>query len=482
MPIRKKLQPRPNPPAANIRTFLGGKVSKASAVRNDVKNGKPQDVATTISTKTPGSQKRKLDEDDGGETILPKQKKVQFAKPPAVEISNEAAAKGKIIDGSKSKKRKSRDEEESFGTPAKRLAQDQDGAEEKLPQTLQDLLSLHGHLLRALTLHYAHNGPSSPAELGMLMANTTRLWKKRTVSKSDIRRLLALYELSLESSSSSKQPQVVDLKDGKFRLYAFGSCAPNPRINLEYVGSSTMFDEQILQKAFHEHLIALYTYSGLHPHLAFLQGPLEKFPLLALITSAQEATRQTKTQQRLTSILKPAPPTQSTSSEKTSPTQNEKTASASDDLTTRKSSLLSRIQQRNHARLNTPTPTSTQILRRHALGRLEEVIHTLNMMQRLKNPGGKMKRVSFAVEQAVQTVRDSARVPIAAEEVRACLGILSEDGNGSGWCKLVKHGEVEAMVLEGQGIKGEEGRKLVERLREGEERGLDLGLRKLSVN
>ncbi|KAL2057675.1 hypothetical protein ABVK25_002059 [Lepraria finkii] len=62
----------------------------------------------------------------------------------------------------------------------------------ELPDELQDLVNLHSSFLTALSLHYAHNGSMTPADLRNLGPGVERAWRKRRVTTDDIRRILAL--------------------------------------------------------------------------------------------------------------------------------------------------------------------------------------------------------------------------------------------------------------------------------------------------
>lgn len=55
----------------------------------------------------------------------------------------------------------------------------------QLPAELLNLLALHSSFLTALSLHYAHNGTSTPADLRDLTASITLVWKQRQVTYDD---------------------------------------------------------------------------------------------------------------------------------------------------------------------------------------------------------------------------------------------------------------------------------------------------------
>lgn len=468
MPAGQKLRSRPNPPA-DIRKLLGAKVKKGIA------------TPETNDVKVVG-RKRKLVDDE--EEHLPQAKRSNTSVCDPVKPSLN------------SRKRKAPEEDgEIEGVSRKAL---KDRAEAGLPQSLQDIVDLHSCLLKALSLHFAHHGATAPAELSTLLASATRLFKKRELAKDDVRRVLALDEISVEESMSSS-PEI-RFKKGKLRLSQFG--AGRPRISIEYIGddskhsrAASTFDEQSLQLSFLQHITTLHSSSDKFEHLRFLNGAIENFPLIRCEAPAQETAHRVKAKQRRAEILSTAILAQPKYSELPTPPSTPDLCSP--ELNSRKSSLLSRIQARQLAKAGTYQPTASDILRSHALGRLEEVISTLRMMHKLKSRGGKMTKVSFSMEQLDQTIRDSARVPLGGAEVRMCLRIIAEESS-SGWVKLIKGVGVgdgtEFVVLEGLGLQGDEARRWIKGLETRREDilkmegdgmkhvGLDIGLKKLCVS
>ncbi|KAL9624977.1 MAG: hypothetical protein Q9160_000706 [Pyrenula sp. 1 TL-2023] len=468
MPVRQKLRSRPNPPG-DIRKLLGGKVKKGIATP---KTGDPKVAGT----------KRKLVDDDVEHLPQAKRSNTSICDPVKSNLN--------------SRKRKAPEEDGEVEGVARKARKDK--AETGLPQSLQDIVDLHSCLLKAISLHFAHHGPTAPAELSTLLASATRLYKKREIVRDDIRRLLALDEISIEESISDCSKIV--FKKGKLRLSQFG--AGRPRISIEYIGNNSKcntaasaFDEQSLQLSFLQHITTLHSSSKKVEHLQFLNGAIEGFPLIRYEALVQEATHRAKAKQRRAEILSAATLAQPKQSELPTPPSTPDLCPP--ELNSRKSSLLSRIQARQLAKAGTHQPTASEVLRSHALGRLEEVIGTLRMMHKLKSRGGKMTKVSFSMEQLDQTIRDSARVPLGGDEVKMCLRILAEE-SASGWVKLIKGVGVgdgtEFVVLDGLGLQGDEARRWIRSLETRREDvpmtkfdgmkhvGLDIGLKKLCVS
>ncbi|KAK4691355.1 hypothetical protein P7C71_g5625, partial [Lecanoromycetidae sp. Uapishka_2] len=81
----------------------------------------------------------------------------------------------------------------------------------ELPDELQDLINLHSSFLTALSLHYAHNGSMTPADLRNLGPSIERAWRKRRVTTEDIQRILALTRR--ESKDGNSEPGPLYLSD-----------------------------------------------------------------------------------------------------------------------------------------------------------------------------------------------------------------------------------------------------------------------------
>ncbi|KAI5308409.1 hypothetical protein KEM55_005796 [Ascosphaera atra] len=64
------------------------------------------------------------------------------------------------------------------------------------PESYHDLISLHASFLTALSFHYAHNNLSAPADLTELLPSIEKIWKKRSVTSDDLRRVLYIINSS----------------------------------------------------------------------------------------------------------------------------------------------------------------------------------------------------------------------------------------------------------------------------------------------
>jgi DNA replication factor Cdt1 C-terminal domain len=364
--------------------------------------------------------------------------------------------------------------------------------------TLKSILALHENFLKALSIHFAHNGLSTPAELGSLLKTVTCLWKKHVVRKEDIQRMLALYEISAEQDQSAKlQPGCnVSHKDGPFQLTSSGA-AGNMRVCVEYVGAPDLdarsfmrspFSEKDLQYLFELDLLCLYQASRnkSNTHLSFLSGSLADFPLLSCTIGTQSTIRREKSSARRMELLSISTASQQRQQKKVS-TQADPFTETSDEtgaevalaVKSRTQSLFDRIAARQAVNTSSSIPTAADILRRHAVGRISEIVEILRMKQQQKSvcrnhllsntnttsPTRLGQRVSFSMKQLQVEIRDSASVPIGDDEIRLCLKMLADEDATKNWLKMLDSGVGERMsvfvVLEGSGMPGRDVQRIL---------------------
>jgi hypothetical protein len=365
--------------------------------------------------------------------------------------------------------------------------------------TLRSILALHENFLKALSIHFAHNGLSTPAELGSLLKTVTCLWKKDAVRKKDIQRLLALYEISAQQDQSAVfQPGCnVSHQEGPFQLTSSGA-AGSMRVCVEYVGArdnnakSTMrspFSEKDLQYLFELDLLCLYRASRKksHTHLAFLSGSLADFPLLSCTIGTQSVTRQEKSSARRMEVLSISNASQQRQQMKLN-TQADPFIETTDKtgvevalaVKSRTQSLFDRIAAKQAVNASSSAPTAASILRQHAIGRITDIVEILRMKQQQRSVGRNHllsntnttsptklgQRVSFSMQQLQVEIRDSASVPIGDEEIRLCLKMLAEEGSTRNWLRILESGVGQRMsafvVLEGSGLPGRDVQKILE--------------------
>ncbi|KAJ4362010.1 hypothetical protein N0V83_010951 [Neocucurbitaria cava] len=119
----------------------------------------------------------------------------------------------------------------------------------QLPAELVNLLALHSSFLTALSLHYAHNGTSTPADLRDLTASTTLVWRQRKVTFDDVRLLIGV----LDHGPSGK--------DNPYYLsdYGRGKICLEIKENSPMMGGMTHMNEEGLQDMFKDGLDSLWS-------------------------------------------------------------------------------------------------------------------------------------------------------------------------------------------------------------------------------
>lgn len=330
-------------------------------------------------------------------------------------------------------------------------------------------MGIHKSFLKALSVHYAHNGLSTPAELKRLLESTTRIWKRNKVQEEDIRRILALYEIAADYKVLLA-PEILQ-KNGPFRLISTSLAS-----HIEYVGEmsnpSPAFNSHCLQVLFEADLQALVISSRTESKLSFLAGPLSSFPVLSVSVGSQTVANQQKLRALRSEVLfgesKSQP--QKILEERDSDTEHGVDPPIPVSVKSRTQSLFDRVKQKHLANMATSRSTPTTILRRHAIGHIAEVIEILRMKQQQKigtgfissvhvSPSKARARTSFSVGQLVREIQNSLSVPMGEHEIRTCLKILAEEIPGF-WVTWLEVGNSEnpvaSIVLNGCGPCGRE--------------------------
>ena len=343
---------------------------------------------------------------------------------PLVEIENEEKLRPTIVG-----KRKRDTDDDGKNGPG------EEGAINNLPSTkksrltskvhdsLDDLAEIHKHFLTAFSIHCAHNGTSTPAELGAIQQSVTRLWKKRMVTTEDLQRMLAVYEIEATETVTQRE---VNHNKAPFKLVILG-VGSNACNTVQYAVSTQLDEKQEVHVLWRCHSTPqLNTYHDLPsiPLLSFhprdpntttptqSHSPSRAHPEqdLPLNVPSQEPDVSCLTITRRTAIPVPTPSA----------------------LKARTLSLFDRVKAKQTLLASTSTPTVQQVLRKHAIGRIAEVVEILRMRQQQSSAGRNGGRVSFSSKQIMEIIKQSMSVPIGDEEVRACLDMLSRDVPG-GW-------------------------------------------------
>ena len=311
--------------------------------------------------------------------------------------------------------------------------------------------------------------------------------------------MLALYEVSSEEDGSAiLQPGcTVSHKEGPFHLTSSGATG-GVRVCVEYVGAHNVgmkgnmrspFSEKDLQYIFELDLLCLYRASRnkVNSHLAFLSGPLAEFPLLSCTIGTQAEACREKASARRTEILSLSNASQQRQQQRSvlrpesfAETEDKTDNEITQAVKSRTQSLFERIATKQAINASSSPPTAASILRRHAIGRIGEIVEILRMKQHQKRVGRNYllssanttsptklgQRVSFSMKQLQTEIRDSVSVPIGDEEIRHCLKMLAEERRTRNWLKILESRVGERMsafvILEGDGMPGRDLQKILE--------------------
>jgi hypothetical protein len=301
-----------------------------------------------------------------------------------------------------------------------------------LPTELRDLLSLYASFLTALSLYSAHNGGSTTAiSIKALLPLITANWRKRSVTVPDIRKMLALTEKAGPSF----------MLEDRARAGIFLA-------RVEQTGSSKRtngyIDESELNAVFEDCLTKAWNdYSDKTPeNLLTGRAFIRQLPLVDMTQT--EASRDTSAlysrgQQRLADLKAG----QAAAKAEADLPQIPVTSIAKDTsgIQNRNTSLLDRILAKQAVASNLPAgPTRTELERKSALCRVEDVTRVLDML------AAGQPRASFSMTAMVQHLQQSLRTPITREEVERCLGIMAAEIMPS-FVRVVSSGMMHGVVV-----------------------------------
>lgn len=348
----------------------------------------------------------------------------------------------------------------------------------QLPVELLNLLALHSSFLTALSLHYAHNGTSTPADLRDLTASITLVWKQRKVTYDDIRLLLGV--LNYGPDGSNNPYHISDYGRGKIVLEI--------KENSSMLSGMTGVNEQALTDMFKAGLDALWSQWSMAQKMATRpiavpkrgrgrpkkadtnQARLENFlddasmskflaqlPLADIETCASLsaiAPLQEKGRKRMREFKESVQHGRTQKKRQVSGKENDPTISPStpaapaqpkitEFAAVRKTNLLDRILAKQEAAKCGPAaPTPAELQRRAALQRAEEVLGVLSLLC-ASRPG---MRVSFSTTTVLQQLQGSIRSPISKEEALKCIEVLANEV-APGHVSLVRMGAISSVVV-----------------------------------
>ena len=295
--------------------------------------------------------------------------------------------------------------------------------------------------------------------------------------------MLAIYEVKADIALTVGMDLIHSLSP--FKLAIAGSCN-----SIEFIGQrkktggpiSSSFVEKELQESYRSHIYRLESawIKHQHQHLSFFDedASLDDFPKLVFSIGTQTAARKAQASKQRAEILKLSSAAQ-IRNEKASISRRDPMADLiSREITSnerKKQDLLDRIKAKELALKARAKPTAEQILHKHALDRIAEVVDVLRMMQQQQQKGefrskahdtnsnafksaNRSGKVSFNRTQIKDNIKSSSSVPISDEEVMTCLRMLSDELDGN-WVQMVETGSLSKavfVVIEGEGMSGKE--------------------------
>lgn len=282
--------------------------------------------------------------------------------------------------------------------------------------------------------------------------------------------MLAIYELD----AFHKAPALMlKHKEGPFKLTLIGGDII--RHNVEYVNGSSTWDEYNLQKMYEMEIEAAFISQRSNPH-SWLHGEIRHFPRLEVAVGVQTQARKEKAAAARREILGLSSRAQNRPGAQFAIQTNKDCANeemiSSQIVKDRTLSLLDRVRAKALANAAATPPTPEAIIRRYALGRINEVVEILRMKQQRKlssnfmssvhaSPGKVRGKVSFGLNQLVSDIKGSLAVPIGDAEVRMCISILADEIPGM-WVSVYAVGKVQSVILNGPGLSGAEVKKMLE--------------------
>lgn len=320
----------------------------------------------------------------------------------------------------------------AYNTPPDSPGKDE-GADLSILADLADLRHLYSSFIAALSMHYSHNGTSSPVEVNIVLELITRHYKKRSVKLEDLQRILT----------------IASRTDQSFSLEHFGRAGvrlirAQPR-GRGHKQTSSFVDEAKLNARFGDALRQSWqsweacTAKENRTSAAFLSH----LPLMAITknTSAEKAAPLfARGEQRLADLK--ASQAAVAKAETAKPTKEQVLSQRSVQATqNRGTALLDRILAKQNLSSTLPAgPTKSQLERKSALHRIEEIARILSLLASSK------ERCSFSMQVVTQQLQQSLRNPISREEVERCLELMSGEIVPA-FIKVVQSGEVKAITI-----------------------------------
>ncbi|KAK4463487.1 hypothetical protein QBC42DRAFT_265705 [Cladorrhinum samala] len=402
----------------------------------------------TPSTNTPKKLRREVEESRPIPAATPnskKRKSVRFTEPQGNEQENVPPAptqKAPVSTPSlPSRKRQlEADEPEALlerlvlQSPARKRAKKTTA---ELPQELLDLLDLQVAFLEALSVQYAHNGTTSPIDLGSLYPSITRAWGKRQVTLEDIQRCIGILNWTPVKSSCSPAPfHISDYGRSKICIDFSPDARPGPlrqeKLNMDF--------ESNLRTLWLSRRDAAGTNTTTTTTTTVFVSTLPKSPIQQRGSLGFPVTKTQRTLEELKNgvVLRKQ-------QEKEAKEAKAAAVVAAVNADGSKLSLLERIRLREaQAAQGVQGPTLEERQRTAALHRAEDVSAVIGMLCNVTARG--QARVSFAMGALMTKLKDSLRTPISQEDGMFCVKLLAKEVAPQ-WLRVLTVGGREHVVV-----------------------------------
>ncbi|KAI0108250.1 hypothetical protein F4814DRAFT_427316 [Daldinia grandis] len=303
-----------------------------------------------------------------------------------------------------------------------------------LPDEVLTLIDLHSSLLKALTLHYAHNGSNVPADLRILCPDVSRAWGRRKVTEADIQTCLGV----LNSEMKDSKPL--------FSLSDYGRRKICIEIDSTQHSAGRPLEENKLNDIFHDKISTLWTRftAAKCSDISSFCISLPRAPITLCESVAKAAPVLSKGQKRLEELKHGIAIKKQEKEAKANPQQSSDVQMSNAEAP--KMNLLDRIRLKSlqKSSLLASNLSPAQLQRRAALQRAPDVASMLGMLSRAAGQGS---RVSFTMAVTLEKLKDSLRMGVCREEGAACVRLLASEVAPE-WIRVVVIGGQENVVLE----------------------------------
>ncbi|OJD28077.1 hypothetical protein ACJ73_00533 [Blastomyces percursus] len=346
-----------------------------------------------------------------------------------------------------------------------------DNNEDDRPKSYYDLTTLHSSFLTALSLYYAHNSPSTPADLNQLLPCIEKIWKKRKVERQDLQRLLYILESGHEISADKGVPSV----STRFRIAKYGigkTCLEFLNTNPSRNTFGPPFSEAELNNQFTRNLECIWrgkldSSDQQRSNIDFLRT----IPLAPIHDSTTTFHPLRIGQQRLLDFRKGILRVKAAVDNPASGKRDDGAAararrSGGTGTAGRRNGLLQRIQNKQLKQTTlAPPPSKEATLRRSAIDLVEEVVGVLILLRPscsftsscpLNGEGGPLSSATavapshkkpYRWNTIIQNIRDSLKCPISKQEAEACLDLLAQPSVAGDWISVVTVNRIKSVVL-----------------------------------